>query len=235
MQKYRHLFFDLDNTLYDFSANSKLALKEAFRQLGLLDLLPSFDRYFEVYSQINDALWAAYREQKLSKEILRGKRHYDSLLQFDIQPTMKATEIDDCYLQVMTLQTELFPDTIHVLGELRQRGYFIHIITNGFKEVQHHKLINTGLKPFVNDIYISEVIKAPKPARAIFDYALKSSNARKKESLMIGDSWESDIVGAKNAGIDQVYFQIDGAPEIPDGSEAPTYTIKDLKELLTIL
>ncbi len=235
MSKYKHLFFDLDNTLYDFEANSYMAMKEAFGELGLLEKIPSFEEYFEVYSEINTALWVEYREQRMPKDILRGKRHADSLAHFDIKPDIEPRAIDDLYLENMTAQTELFPDTIDVLTELEKRGYIIHIITNGFKEVQHQKLENTGLKPFLTNVFISEVIQAPKPAHEIFEYAIKSSNARKTESLMIGDSWESDIIGAKNYGIDQVFFQLNN--ETPDYGKfgEPTYTITSLKELLTIL
>lgn len=235
MRKYKHLFFDLDNTLYDFEHNSYLALRSAFNKLGLLSLITSFDEYFSVYSVINEALWIEYREQRMPKEILRGKRHIDSLARFGIIPETEATLIDDLYLKEMTGQTELFPCTIEVLTELKKRGYIIHIITNGFKEVQHDKLHNTGLIKYLTNIYISEEIKAPKPSREIFEHAIKSSNARKKESLMIGDSWESDIIGAKNFGIDQVFFKLNNN-EVEYGTLGePTFTISKLDELLNIL
>lgn len=235
MTKYKHLFFDLDNTLYDFEANSYMAMKEAFNELELLDKLPSFDQYFKVYSEINAALWAEYREQRMPKDILRTKRHTDSLAQFDLEPEMGATRLDDLYLEKMTTQTELFPNTIDVLAELQTRGYKIHIITNGFKEVQHQKIENTGLMPFLTNVFISEVIQAPKPAYKIFEYAIKSSNARKSESLMIGDSWESDIEGAKKYGIDQVFFQLN--KQVLDYTKLgkPTFIITELNDLLKIL
>ncbi|MBN1925009.1 MAG: YjjG family noncanonical pyrimidine nucleotidase [Prolixibacteraceae bacterium] len=235
MPQYRHLFFDLDNTLYDFDANAFLAMKEAFRQLQITPLLPSFEEYFKVYIRINDALWAQYRDQKLPKEILRGKRHADSLAEFGVSIPHSPIEIDDLYLHIMTTQTNLFPGTEEVLGELKKRGYKVHIITNGFKEVQHDKLINTGLNKFLTDVYISEEIKSPKPSREIFEYAIKSSNARKKESLMIGDSWESDIIGAKNFGIDQVFFNPKKIEIDHTEYEKPTFMIFELKELLNIL
>lgn len=235
MPKYRHLFFDLDNTLYNFEANSYLAMKNAFEKLGLLQQLESFDAYFQKYILVNDALWADYRQKKISKEYLRGKRHQDSLAQFNLVPEMSFTKIDDEYLEMMTEQTELFPDALAVLSTLKKKGYFIHIITNGFKEVQHAKIEKTSLSEYINDVYISEEIKAPKPSREIFEYAIKSSNARKSESIMIGDSWESDIVGAKNFGIDQVFFRLNN--DIIDYGKwgAPTFTITRLNELPDIL
>ena len=235
MTKYKHLFFDLDNTLYDFEANSYLALETALNQLGITPLLPSFAEYFKIYARINADLWALYRDQLMPKEVLRGKRHTDSLAHFNIQSQVDPIEIDDLYLKIMTTQTELFPGTIEVLAQLQKKGYHLHIITNGFKEVQHDKLINTGLQKFFTDVYISEEIKSPKPSRQIFEHAIKSSNARKKESLMIGDSWESDIVGAKNFGIDQVFYRLNDEEINYNGLGAPTYIISDLKELLEIL
>lgn len=235
MARYRHLFFDLDNTLYDFDANAKLAMEKAFDQLGLLQKIPSFDAYFKEYIPINDSLWALYREKKIAKDVLRGKRHKDTLAIFNIIPEIMPTEIDDLYLKIMSEQTELFPDTIEVLTALKNRGYMIHIITNGFVEVQHEKMKNTGLDKFITNTYISEELKAPKPSKVIFEHAIKSSNARKKESIMIGDSWESDIIGAKNFGIDQVFFKLKNTTVDFNGYGAPTHTIYELKELLDIL
>jgi len=234
MLKYRHLFFDLDNTLYDFEANSYLALEQVFTELKLIEKLPSFAEYFKVYDKVNHDLWALYREKKMAKDVLRGKRHKDSLAAFSIIPEISPLEIDDKYLKTMTTQTELFPGTIDMLVHLKNKGYQMHIITNGFKEVQHDKMVNTGLSNFFNNVFISEEIKSPKPSREIFEHAIKSSNARKKESIMIGDSWESDIVGAKNFGIDQVYFNLfDEKIDVEKYGEA-TYTISKLNELYDI-
>ncbi len=234
MSKYRHLFFDLDNTLYDFDKNAYQAMKMAFEQIHLIEQLPDFDTYFQEYLLINDALWAEYREKKISKDYLRGERFKRSLAIFGITPESEPTKIDDRYLQIMSTQTELFPNVIEILTALKNRGYQLHIITNGFKEVQHDKLINTGLGHYFTCVYISEEIKSPKPSREIFEYAIKSSNARKKESIMIGDSWESDIIGAKNFGIDQVYFDLLKTPVDYGVYGKATYTITDLNELLTL-
>jgi putative hydrolase of the HAD superfamily len=235
MSKYRHLFFDLDNTLYDFSLNAFLAMKEAFKQLEILPLLPSFEEYFGIYALINDQLWAEYREKKITKDFLRACRFERSLKEFGIAPKVEFSEIDDLYLKIMSVQTNLFPGTSEVLSELKNRGYQIHIITNGFKEVQYDKLQNTGLDKFLTNVFISEEIKSHKPSKEIFEHAIKSSNARKKESLMIGDSWESDIVGAKNFGIDQVFFNPEKLDVDFENYGEPTYTINYLKQLLTIL
>lgn len=233
--KYRHLFFDLDNTLYDFDTNAFFAMKEAFSQLGILQALPSFEIYFSVYKVINNELWALYRENKMSKDVLRGLRFERSLGEFGITPNIPFTQIDDLYLKLMATQTSLFPETIEILTELKKRGYKLHIITNGFKEVQHDKLVNTGLDKFMTNVFISEDIKSHKPSLEIFEYSIKSSNARKRESLIIGDSFESDIIGAKNFGIDQVFFNPERLTIDFEKYGKPTFTIEKLTQLLTIL
>jgi putative hydrolase of the HAD superfamily len=210
-------------------------MKEAFTQLGIISKLPSFDIYFSVYLGINNELWALYREKKIVKDILRGLRFERSLNVFGIISEIPYTQIDDLYLKLMTTQTNLFPETTKVLTELKKRGYLLHIITNGFKEVQHDKLINTGLNKFMTNVFISEDIKSPKPSYEIFEYSIKSSNARKKESLMIGDSWESDIIGAKNFGIDQVFFNPGKLKIDYEYYGEPTFTIEELTQLLSIL
>lgn len=235
MAKYKHLFFDLDNTLYDFTSNSRLALFDVFEQLGLLSQLPSFDVYFEAYERINTDLWAAYRDRQVTKDELRSRRFAESLKVFGVQTEVEPVAIDDLYLHIMPTKSELFPNALDVLEELKMRGYTMHIITNGFQEVQHKKLAASGLAPYFKYVYISEILKSPKPETYIFEHAIKSSNARKRESLMIGDSWESDIIGAQNIGIDQAYFNPFGIEIDYNTQKRATYEIRELKQLLEIL
>lgn len=235
MKTYKHLFFDLDNTLYDFNTNAYIAMKEAFINLGLYERLPSFDDFFSQYEKINEELWSLYREKNISKDNLRIERFKRSLDIFNITPQMLYTDIDNLYLRIMSTQTNLFPETKEILEELKKRNYKLHIITNGFQEVQKDKINNTGLSQFITNVFISEEIKSPKPSREIFEWSVKSSNAKKKESLMIGDSWESDIIGAKKFGIDQVFFNPDKVEIDYQEYEEPTYTIYKLNELLNIL
>lgn len=235
MKTYKHLFFDLDNTLYDFNTNAYIAMKEAFIEIGLFEQLPSFDDFFSQYEIINEELWSLYREKNISKENLRIERFKRSLNIYNITPEIPYTDIDDLYLKIMSTQTNLFPETKEILEELKKRNYKLHIITNGFREVQKDKINNTGLSQFITNVFISEEIKSPKPSREIFEWSVKSSNAKKKESLMIGDSWESDIIGAKKFGIDQVFFNPDRIKIDYQEYDEPTYTIYKLNQLLNIL
>ncbi|MBV5312043.1 MAG: YjjG family noncanonical pyrimidine nucleotidase [Prolixibacteraceae bacterium] len=215
MRKYDHLFFDLDNTLWDFTANSYRAMEITLVQNKILPRLNSFESFFEVYEQINKSLWSDYHSRKITKQTLIVERFSKSLQSFNIY-NLDWSDLNQQYLRNMALQTELFPGTIETLTTLGTRGYQMHIITNGFSEVQHDKLKNCGLAAFFSKVFISEELHTTKPHRQIFEYALKSTNAKKKKSIMIGDSWETDIEGAINFGIDQIMFLNNGLHELPE-------------------
>ncbi len=205
MKRYKFIFFDLDNTLWNFKINSYHALKITFNKFGLDLTSIKFDSFFEKYIKVNDVLWEAYRNKTLSKKELTSKRFDDTFDHFLIK-NQDSAKFNEAYLEEMPLHNELEKGALDILDYLHSKNYRLSIITNGFKEVQMKKLTNSGILHFFENIYISEVIKAPKPAKEIFQYALSSSNARKKESIMIGDSWDVDVVGALNYGIDQVFY-----------------------------
>ncbi len=215
IRKYDHIFFDLDHTLWDFEANSRKALKLTLEKYNLLEQLPSFDEFVKVYEAINTRLWDEYRERKISKSLLTSQRFSMSMEPFDVR-NYDSQELNDCYLDFMAEQTGLYPNVPEILAWLKSKGYQMHIITNGFREVQQKKLQTSGLNQFISKVFISEVIQSPKPEREIFEYALKSCNAKKACSIMVGDNWEVDIVGALNFGIDQVMFTNDGQNTVPE-------------------
>lgn len=239
--KYTHLFFDLDNTLWDFNANSYHALRLAMEKLGLLGSVGDYDTYFSVYYEVNERLWGLYRENKITKNVLRGLRFEESLeLNRTPMPGI-GDRLNEAYLAEMPVQLKLVPGAVEVLDRLHHK-YRMAIITNGFREVQVDKLLNSGLDKYFDKLFISEEIGAQKPHRKIFEHAVKSMNAPRKKSLMIGDSWEADIVGAMQFGIDQVYYcpSPDKLAEINRGpatisSRTSTTVITHLVELLEIL
>ena len=250
MRKYDHLFFDLDNTLWDFDTNSKLAMFETLKQSEVLRRLPSFEQFFEIYEPINQTLWDEYHAKRITKQALIVERFSQSFQYFGISG-LNWAELNSQYLTNMAFQTRLFPDTIETLTSLKLKGYKMHIITNGFSEVQHDKLKNCGLDAFFSKVFISEEIQTTKPHRQIFEHALKSTNARKNKSIMIGDSWETDIVGAQNFGIDQIVFLNHGSNRLPVDIKSirttptnsflelsprtKTWFIDELKDLIAIL
>lgn len=219
MRTYDHLFFDLDNTLWDFTTNSRLAMEQTLKQTELLPRLSSFDSFFQVYEQVNQSLWNDYHSRQITKQNLIVERFSRSMKAFGIS-VYNWSELNSRYLENMALQTKLFPGTIETLTTLKAKGYQMHIITNGFMEVQHLKLVNCGLAGFFTKVFISEEIKTTKPHRQIFEHALKSTNAPKKRSIMIGDSWVTDILGALEFGIDQIMFLNQGSNPIPDPVKA---------------
>jgi len=218
MNQYDHLFFDLDNTLWDFTTNSRLAMYDTLAQTKLLEQLPDFDTFFLEYEKINTRLWNEYHIKKITKQKLIVDRFFLTFQHFEVQD-LNWQELNALYLEHMGIQTHLFQDTIETLEKLRSKGYQMHIITNGFREVQYKKLENCGLRPFFTKVFVSEEIQCTKPQREIFEYALKSTNAKKKKSIMIGDSWDTDIVGALNFGMDQVMLLNNHKNNLPDNVE----------------
>jgi putative hydrolase of the HAD superfamily len=212
---YDYLFFDLDNTLWDFATNSCQAMKHTLEQTGLITRITSFDNFFKEYERINHALWNAYHSNQITKQVLIVQRFSQSLNHFGIFDEDWAS-INETYLYFMAHETALFPGTFDTLKNLRKSGYQMYIITNGFKEVQINKLKNCGLDQFFSRVFISEEIRTTKPNRRIFEFALTSANASKKKSIMIGDSWETDIKGALEFGIDQVMFRNHELHKVPD-------------------
>lgn len=204
-RKYTHLFFDLDNTLWDFKTNSRYAMLETFNILGIDKNSVDFDNFFDTYCVYNDNLWAAYRKKEVTKKELTRQRFQLTFDSLGIK-NVDALMMNDVYLKEMPKQSHLIDGAREILDYTKSKGYRLFIITNGFKEVQHEKLKQAGLQNYFEKVFISEEIKIPKPGRGIFEHAIKSSNAKKKSSLMIGDDWEVDILGALHFGIDAVYF-----------------------------
>lgn len=203
-KKYTHIFFDLDNTLWDFEQNSRNAMFVAFHHFEL-ESATTFDLFFETYTKHNHALWESYRQKELMKKDLTRLRFQQTFDELEING-VDADEMNTLYLNEMPKQKELNEGVIDVLDYLKKKRYHLNIITNGFSEVQRKKIETSGLKPYFDKIFISEEIKSPKPSREIFEYAIKSANAKKISSIMVGDDWDVDVMGAVNFGIDAVHF-----------------------------
>lgn len=236
-KKYTHIFFDLDNTLWDFKQNSKLTMKITFQAFDLASQNQDFDTFFEVYSEINHKLWAAYRHKEISKKELTRKRFQLTFDQLQITG-VDADLMNSAYLAEMPKQRMLEQGAFEILEYLKKERYKLFVITNGFYEVQHKKLKSSGLSPFFDKVFISEELKCPKPDYKIFEHAIKSSNAKKQKSLMIGDDWDVDILGALKFGIDSVYYSVGNGDIVNLGSnkyKKTLYFISHLLELKKIL
>lgn len=231
MRKYKHVFFDLDHTLWDFKTNSRSTLEEIFDHFEFESQgVASKAHFIEIYEKYNHKMWAEYRTGKMSKETLRVERFRQSLSHLGIKNRDLSIQIGDYYVENSPVKTALFPGAIEVLTELNTR-YELHIITNGFEEIQDIKLTRSGLSPFFKEIITSERAGTKKPHPAIFQYSMKRVNALPNESLMIGDNQLVDVEGAMKQGIDAVFFN----PESEEKIVNPTYEIKELNQLLGFL
>ena len=225
---YKHLFFDLDHTLWDFDANAKLTLMELYDTLGLkVRGVDDFETFYRNYLAHNAKLWARYRNGYIRQAELRVKRMRLTLLDFKIGDEALAETMSKNFLDMLPSRNRLFPYAIEILEYLSNKNYKLHLITNGFEEVQHHKIKHSGISRFFDKVITSEGSNSLKPHKEIFDFALAASKADIKESIMLGDDLEADIIGAAKAGIDQVFINhIDAKPDFK-----PTYMVKNLKEL----
>lgn len=230
MRKYKHLFFDLDHTLWDFETNAHLTLVELYQKYGLGGYFESFDHFFESYQPGNLELWAQYREGKVTKAFLNTERFYRPLKCAGYDNYEVAQAFAEDFVTISPQKKALLPHALEVLDYLKPR-YHMHIVTNGFHRTQVAKLQHSGLRGYFQHVFISELLGANKPHKAFFEHAVKSANARKRESLVIGDNLEADVVGARNFGLDQVYFNPLKTPH----NELVTMEISSLKELMAFL
>lgn len=224
---YKHLFFDLDRTLWDFDTSSHETFVYMFSKFNLPGYgIESFDKFIEVYHKHNDYFWDLYRKGELKKEVLRGIRFKATFESFGIDNKELIEKITEDYLYHSPRNVFLFPNT-HKTLEYLQDKVDLHLITNGFEEVQEIKMQSSDLRKYFKTVVTSEEAGVKKPDAGIFKFALHRAGANAAESLMIGDDLEVDIEGARLFGMDTVFFN----PEkLPHPGNA-TFEISDLCEL----
>ena len=228
MPLYKHLFFDLDHTLWDFDANAKETLVEiyAFFQLEVKGIHPFID-FYKHYLHHNEILWDRYHKGFISSEELKWKRMWRTMLEFKMGSEQLAKDMSAKFLEILPTKKILFPHAIEILEYLVARGYTLHLITNGFERTQWSKLNNSGLSKYFTHMITSETSNSLKPKKEIFEYALNKAGATLTESIMLGDNLDADIQGAINAGMDSVFVN-----HLKAGTDVkPTYIIHHLKEL----
>ena len=229
--KYKHLFFDLDHTLWDFDANAKESLTETYAlfELEQKGVVP-FEDFYKLYKIHNEILWDRYHKGFITGEELKWKRMWRTLLEFKIGDEALARAMSEKFLEILPTKKLLFPNTIEVLDYLADKNYQLHLITNGFENTQWKKLNNSGLNIYFTHVVTSESSNSIKPQKEIFDYALNKAGAQLHHSIMLGDNLEADIQGAINAGMDNIFVNhIHTTTALQ-----PTYTITDLSELKVI-
>ncbi len=229
---YRHLFFDLDHTIWDFETNSMETLEDLYQTNLLIERgVSDFDQFFKHYSFHNHRLWDRYTKGFIKQEELRWKRMWLALLEFKIADEPLAKKMSAQFLELLPTKKKLFPYTIEILDYLKTKGYKMHLVTNGFESVQHNKLRESNLRHYFEQVVTSEASNSLKPNKEIFDYALLKAGATTQESIMIGDNQDADIQGGTNAGLDTIFVNhLKVEPTV-----SSTYMIHHLKELEQIL
>lgn len=229
MKEVNNIFFDLDHTLWDFDKNSDLTF---FKILKKNNLCIDVSKFLNSYHPINRKYWELYRENKVSKADLRYYRLSDTFkkLNYDINDDL-INQLAIDYIEHLSDFNHLIPDTLIVLNSLKS-NYRMHIITNGFKEVQKRKLEKSKLIQYFDSVTISEDVGVKKPHKLIFDHALTAANANVENSVMIGDNFNADILGALGVGMKAIYYDFHKTNE---QERENLIIIKNLKELIKIL
>ena len=230
--KYRHLFFDLDHTLWDFETNAKETLQEVY-DLNALHTkgVTDFDLFFNRYSFHNERLWSRYTKGFIKQEELRWKRMWFALLDFKIGDDVLSKKMSGHFLERLPFKKKLFPYTIEILEYLKAKDYKMHLVTNGFESIQHSKLSSSNIGHYFGEVITSEASNSLKPHKEIFEYALQKTGAIKTQSIMIGDNLEADIQGGINAGLDTVFVNHLKV----ETQVQPTFIVYHLKEIEDIL
>ena len=229
--KYRNLFFDLDDTLWAFSQNAYDTFEEVYDKYGLGRYFDSFSHFYSLYQKRNAELWVEYGNGEVTKEELNRQRFLYPLKAVGVDDEMLAKRYSDDFFLIVPTKRRLMPYAEEVLSYLAPK-YNLYILSNGFRELQSCKMRSAGIDTYFDKIILSEDLGVMKPWPEIFHFALSATQSEQRESLMIGDSWEADIVGAHGVGMHQAYYNVSGRTDFPF---RPTYSMTDLKELVELL
>ncbi|MEQ9425508.1 MAG: YjjG family noncanonical pyrimidine nucleotidase [Cyclobacteriaceae bacterium] len=231
MKRYTHVFFDLDHTIWDYERNSVATLTDLYDRYKLNEQTDqTLQSFIKTFSIVNDELWHGFHLGTISKDEIRERRFHQVFNQMGMNNVEFIPEFSNAYIKECPTKGFVIPGAIELLDYLKGK-YQLHIITNGFEDIQHIKMSTTGMDKYFDEIIISGLVGYRKPQRQIFNIALERTGGRRKSSIMIGDNLNSDVIGARNAEIDQVYFN----PNALEHQERITYEIRELIELKGIL
>jgi putative hydrolase of the HAD superfamily len=229
--RYEHLFFDLDHTLWDFETNSRLTLFQLYDDFNLAGLqLFTAEELYRKYRWVNRRLWTLFNTGKLTMNELRTLRFEQTFIKLGLKRTAHPDGFSEAFTEQAPKRTAVLPYTHQLLAHIHNR-YKLHILTNGHPDSQHIKLQSAGIGHYFTEVVTSSCSGFAKPDKRIFSFALSKANAQAKESLMVGDNLQADVLGAKLAGLDQAYYNPAGYAH----REKITYEIKCLSELISIL
>ncbi len=239
-KRYKDVFIDFDDTLYDTRHNSQLALEETFAYFHLKRYFSDPHIFYSAYWQANDMLWRRYSMGEITKNHLRAQRFRIPLSRGMVEgwlpfspTTAFCLKVNDWFVERASNKPGLIKGANELVGYLQERGYKLHICSNGFHEVQYRKLAACGLQGVFQSVILSEDAGVNKPDRRYFDYAFRTSGAIPDATIMIGDNPLTDIYGAQTYGLDTIFFNPGCQPITPD--IRPTHQVTNLKEITTIL
>ena len=233
---YTDLFVDFDDTLYDTHGNSVIALRETFDFYQLGQYFADPQVFYDAYWEANIDLWGRYSKGEITRDYLIVERFRRPLSvgMGDAVTEAFCLEMSDKFLDYCSTKPGTVAGAHELMKYLHQKGYRMHMTSNGFHEVQYKKLAACGLRDYFDTIILSEDAGANKPSPLYFDYALKVSGASRETTLMIGDNLQSDILGALNAGLDAMLFNRWGE-DIHEIPQAPTFVVDTLCDIMKIL
>jgi len=207
--KIQHIFFDLDNTLWDHRKNAYLTIKDLFEKEEItLKYNIDFEEFHSVYHDINEKLWEQIRDGEIDKEYLRKHRFYDTFRRFEVDDLNLSMFFEEHFLDKILNYNHLVEGAEVILEYLKSKNYRLHIISNGFQEVTERKCILSGIVHYFHSITSADSVGIRKPNSEIFEYSLNLSGGKKEESILIGDDWIADVTGAQNFGIDVIFFDV---------------------------
>lgn len=236
IEKYKDLFIDFDDTLYDTHGNAEIALRETFEAFHLERYFPDPQIFYDVYWQTNIDLWTRYSKGEITRDFLiveRFRRPLSSGINLDVTEQF-CLEVSDLFLDFCSSKPGVIEGAHELMDYLKRKGYKIHMTSNGFHEVQYKKLAACGLRDYFDTIILSEDAGTNKPSPLFFDYALKQTGAQRESTLMIGDNLQTDILGALSAGIDAMLFNRWNV-DIKNCPQVPSFIVNNLKEIMKVL
>lgn len=203
----KHIFFDLDNTLWDTDKNSKLTLKNIYENLKIEEKYQlQFSDFYISYYNRNENLWSLYRQDKVSKADILEKRFKDTFLEFHINDSAIWDYFNANFLTQIMENNNLIEYAEEILKYLNTKGYQLHVVSNGFIQQTEQKVQETCIKDYITTLTSGEEINKRKPAKEVFELGLKKAHALVNESAFIGDDWEADVLGSQKIGMHPIYF-----------------------------
>lgn len=233
--QYTDLFIDFDDTLYDTRGNAIIALSELYEEMGFERYFDAPDIFYDSYWETNMQLWSQYAQGEIDRDYLIIERFRRPLsIGKGLNPTKEfCLEVSDRFLDLCSCKPGTLEGAHDLLRYLKAKGYRLHLASNGFHEVQYKKIKSAGMQDYFDNVILSEDAGANKPSKVFFDYALNKAGAKAETSLMIGDNYNTDILGAQGAGIPVMLFKRWDKDFVPP--QPVDYAVDTLAEIMNIL